>query len=341
MLLGLDLVSDKTAREKVKVRLAQRADLPKLESLRRAMSDRDSLLHDRESSRQIAIDRLRGYFSQKEELADWQLLVLTTEDEPRAYLLFVVDHEHGVTHQLQAVTLDYAVSTFDHLEALVRRARAVVAAFENEYLVIDLPAADKRHQLWFYRCGFRAEQQRVVKRLPHGHRGASSPSFQVRPARQEDLPFILEVHARNTPAYLPAGREVDSESVEARYQLTYLALDLEGEEGAHYLLMEEKSSGIPAGYIFLRPGLVSATRSSLYIYDVAVAPQFASRGLSRYLIGAAETLASELDMTLYGDGSTAVASLVSWHTQIGFTVDSYLYALDCRGSRKALDVKGM
>lgn len=319
--------SDSAAQKARKVRLAQPGDLPQLESLRKQRRDPESLLQSSEAASESAISRLREYFAQREELADWQLLVLLEGEEVRAYLLFAVDHEHGITHQLQAVTLDYAITSFEQLDALSQRARKVVAAFENEYLVVDIAAADKRRQLWFYRCGFRPEQQRVVKQIPAGHRGASTPAFAIRPAVQSDLPFILEVHAHNAKAYLPAGREVDREAVEARFHVTYLMLDLEGEEGAHYLLMEERSSGIPAGYIFLRPG---QGPNSLYVYDIAISAAFANRGLSRYLTGAAETLASELGVTLYGDGTLAVSSLVNWHAQVGLTVDSYLYALDCR-----------
>lgn len=325
-----------------RIRLARPEDLPKLEALRLAIGYPNTLLYPQGSFIRGAIARLRDCLAKADELPDWRLLVLTEGDgEPQAYLLFVVDHEHGVTHQLQTVILDYAVPAFSHLEALVGRARKVATAFENEYLVADIPASDKRLQLWFYRCGFRAEQQRVVKPL-EPHPLPPTATYRVRPARAADLAFVLEVLSANARFYLPPGRDVDPETVKLHYQMAYLSLDFESEqEGCHYLILEEVSSGIPAGYIFLRPGAVTGAGPTLYIYDVAVAPQFANRGLSRYLREAAETQAAASGRLIYGDGSLGVSSMASWHTQLGCVVDSYLYALDCRPQGQEADVKGM
>ena len=335
-------MKESTSEVVTKIRLGQPADLAKLEALRLKREYFPSLLRDSESYYSFALACLNEYFAHREQLADWQLLVLTEDGEPQGYLLFAVDQEHGVTRQLQADMLDFAVFNFAHLEALLKRARKVVAAFENEYLAVELAALDKRRQVWFYRCGFRAEQQRSAWRFPQGYQGISSPAFRVRTANPGDLPFILEVHAANATAYLPGGRDVDLETMELSYQLTYLMLDLEGgDDGCHYLLMEEVSSGIPAGYIFLRPGGISLTEPTLYVYDVAIAPKFAGRGLSLYLAGAAQTQVGKHGGLLYGDASLGVPALASWHTQLGGTVDSYLYALDCRQQDEASDVKGM
>lgn len=313
-----------------KVRRAQPADLAKLEALKMATSYPGSLFYDEASFYQTALERLRECLPRMDELPDWRLLVLEEGGEPAGYLLFAVDHEHGVTHQLQAVTLDFAVFSFEALEALTTRARKIVTAFENVYLVVQLPAADQRLQLWFYRCGFRAEQQRVARFIPRGHQGPTSPDFRLRAATAGDLPFILEVHSAHAPAYLPAGREVDPEAVELHYQMTYLGLDLSGSDGSRYLILEEVSSGSRVGYLFLKKGPDFGTTPSYYVYDVAIAPAFAGRGLSLYLKGAAETLTGQEGGLVYGDGSRGTSTIASWHQQLGYTVDSVLFALDCR-----------
>lgn len=313
-----------------KVRRAEPSDLGKLEALRSSMAYPGSLLHDEESFFGDALQRLREYLSSPEDYPDWRVLLLEDEDEATGYLLFVVDQKHGVTHQLQARLLDYAVFSFEALSALVERARKVVAAFENDYLVVDLPAQDRRLQLWFYRCGFRAEQQRSVKRIERGHQGASTPAFLVRAAGPDDLPLLLEIHAAYTPAYLPAGRDTDLETLEFGYQMTYLALDLEGADGSSYLVLEESGSGALAGYVFLKPGLVFGQTRSYYMYDIAVAPAFAGRGLSKYLVGAAETLTGREGGFLYGDGSFNSPVIANWHKHMGAVHDSTLFALDCR-----------
>lgn len=313
-----------------KVRRAEPADLPRLEALKRATSYSGSLFCDEESFYQTAIERLRDCLPRMDELPDWRLLVLDEQQKAAGYMLFVVDQKHGVTQQLQAVTLDYAVFSFEALSELVSRARKIVTAFENEYLVVQLPASDRRLQLWFYRCGFRAEQQRVARLIPRGYEAATAPGFQLRPATTADLPFILEVHAAYKQAYLPAGREVDPAEVELHYQMTYLSLDLSGADGSHYKILEEISSGKPAGYLFLKKGPDFAGTPSFYVYDVAVAPNFGGRGLSLYLRNAAETLTGREGGLLYGDGSLGPPSIASWHETLGYPTDSVLFALDCR-----------
>lgn len=312
------------------VRGARPGDLAALEELRGAVKYPGSHFFDRESYHQTAIQRLRECLPHLHEFPDHRCLVLVQDERPVGYLLFEVDHEHGVTHELQAQLLDYAVFSFEALEALVHRARKIVAAFENVYLVVDLPAADKRTQLWFYRCGFRAEQHRAVKLIARGHRGAASPDFRIRKAENSDLPFILEVHSAYTGAYLPAGRDTDLETLEFRYQLFYLGLDLDNKaDSTHYQILEEASSGRPAGYIFIKEGPVFGATPSFYVYDVAIAPAYAGRGLSRYMIGAAETLAGREGALLYGDGSLSTPVIASWHAQMGYQIDTYLFSLRC------------
>jgi hypothetical protein len=313
-----------------KVRLAEAEDLPKLETLKLQMSYPGSVFYDEETFYQTALERLRECLPRMEDFPDLRLLVLTDDGELVGYLMFEIDHEHGVTHQLQAQILDYAAFSFDALDALTSRAGKIVEAFENEYLVVELAAADKRQQLWFYRCAFRAEQQRVVKHIPRGHQGSSSPDFRVRAAGSEDLPFILEVHSAYSHAYLPGGRDTDLETLEFRFQLTYLGLDMSQDDGSFYFIFEEVSSGTSAGYLFIKEGPVFDSQRSYYIYDVAIAPDFAGRGLSLYLRGAAETLVGQEGGLLYGDGSLGTATIASWHAQLGYQVDSCLFALDCR-----------
>lgn len=313
-----------------KVRKAAPADLPKLEALKMATDYPGSLFLDEEEYYELALRRLRIFLKSPEELPDWRLLVLLHEGEPSGYLFFEVDIEHGVTHQLEAHILDYAVSSFDALNALMTRTRKIVVAFENEYMVSDLPAQDKRIQLWFYRCGFRAEQTRVVKRLRRGHQGVSSTAYRLRAAVPDDLNFVLEVHSAYSHAYLPGGRDMDLGDLEMRYQLIYLSLDLDGSDGSQYLIMEEVMSGARVGYIFLQPGPVYGKTASHYVYDTAIAPAFAGRGLSQYLKGGAETLVGQEGGLLYGDGSLGTPVLASWHAQMGYTVDTIRFANDCR-----------
>lgn len=311
----------------MKVRSARAEDLPELERLRRAMPYPGSLFLDQAAYLERALERLRDALPRLQDLPDVRVLLLTDDGLAVGYFFLVVDDEHGVTHQLQAVLLDFAVFSFEGLAKLLARARKIVSAFENEYLVVDLPAQDQRTQLWFYRCGFRAEQTRVVKYIERGRPALTSPEYPVRQARPEDLDFILEVHAAFTRAYRPAGREVDLQALESSWQMTYINLDL---TNPLYFVIEEASSGRRAGYLLLQSGEPVAGARTIYVYDVAIAPDFSGRGLSKYLQARAEAVAAEEGGFVYGDGSLEVASLASWHAQMGYPVDTYRFALDCR-----------
>lgn len=312
----------------MKVRLARAEDLPALERLRRAMPYPGSLFLSKADYLERALGRLRDALPRLDQLPDVRVLLLTQQDVPLGYFFLTLDEEHSVTHQLQAELLDFAVFDFEGLARLVKRARKIVSAFENEYLVVDLAAKDQRTQLWFYRCGFRGEQSRVVRYIEPGRSSPLPLEYPIRQARPEDLFFILEVHAAFTRAYRPAGRQVDLEVLESSFQMTYLMLEL---PNPLYFVMEEAASGKRVGYLLLKPGEPVAGSQTFYVYDVAVAPEFSGRGLSRYLQVAAENVAAEAGGFVYGDGSLEVASLGSWHGQMGYPVDTIRFGLDCRG----------
>lgn len=284
------------------------------------MSYPGSIVYDEKSWYLRGVDLVTDALAGSQERQDWRLFVLIEEHKPSGYFLLVADDEHGVTHELQTLLVDYAVFSYDALERLTQRASKYAAAYENDYLLAELPPEDKRLQLWFYRCGFRPEQQRVVRRIPRGYQGLSSPAYPIRQARDEDRAFILKVHAAYSKAYLPAGRPIDLATVELHYQLLYAAMDF---ESGHNFVLEEASSGRPAGYFFIREN----PDKSYYVYDVAIAPEFAGRGLSRYMVGHAESLAGREGGLLYGDGSLGSPALASWHAQVGYAVDSVRFAL--------------
>ena len=301
------------------MRLAQPDDYPQLERLRRARGYFPSVFFDEDQFCHHGLKLL------SEVTPDRRLVVALQQDRVVGDLLLELNDEHGVTHQLQTLVLDFAVSSFDGLKALVNKSVKIAAAYDNEFLLTDLPAGDQRSQLWFYRCGFRGEQNRAALRFPPGHRGPSSPDYRLRQASSDDLPFILETHAAYTSAYVPGSRQVDLAEVEFRYQLTYLTLDL-----TTVFVLEEMATGQLVGYMVVQPGPPARGEPSFYLYDVAVSPRFSGRGLSRYLIGAAESIAGQRGGVLYGDGSLGTRTIASWHAQMGYVVDTIRFALDVK-----------
>jgi GNAT superfamily N-acetyltransferase len=311
----------------MQVRAGRPEDGPELERLRRARPYTGSVFYSEADWYSTAVERLHDCLGKLAEHPELRLLVTLEQGRPSGYLLFALDDRHGVTQQLQGFVLDCAVFSFEALQALTKRARKLVTACENLYLVAELLATDQRLQLWFYRCGFRAEQNRAVKLIPRGHQGASHPGYRLRNTRPDDLPFILETHASWSSAYRPANRDTELETLEFHYQVTYAGMDL---ENPLYFILEEVATGRAAGYIFIQSGFVYGKNPSYYVYDVALAPAFEGRGLSQYMIGAAETLAGREGALLYGDGSLATPLIANWHKQMGYVVESVRMALDCR-----------
>ena len=171
----------------------------------------------------------------------------------------------------------------------------------------------------------------MVKYIECGRPAVFSPEYPVRPTRADDLFFILEVHASFTRAYPPAGRLVDLQALEAGFQLTYLHLDL---TTPSYFVIEEAASGKRAGYLLINPSDLVAGARTFYVYDVAIAPEFSGRGLSRFLQAAAESVAAVEGGFVYGDGSLESPALASWHAQMGYSVDTIRFGLPCSETPK-------
>ncbi len=246
------------------------------------------------------------------------------------YLLLILRTKESITEQLQTQVQDYIAPDFEVMQALLDEAAQSARRVQAEYLVIHLSSAAHREKLWCYRLGFRAELNRVVKSIAAGHSGSVSPQYLARPARANEHLFLLRVNAEYSWAYRPAGRDTDLQAISAGFLDCYINLKLDA-PGMHFIILEEVQSRRQAGYIILIEYELPpdhGPRLAYYTYDVAVAPEFAGRGLSLYLCGAAESVLGQRGGgLLFGDTSLSNVAAVNGDRQLGFQIDSQRFGL--------------
>jgi histone H3/H4/GNAT superfamily N-acetyltransferase len=245
------------------------------------------------------------------------------------YMVLMFHTQESITQEFQTLVHDFAAPNFEVLQALVLEARRRTVETEDAFLVAHLQPQAQKEQIWFYRLGFRPELNRVVKRIAPGYRGPSSPRYRARAARKMEHMFIVRVNAEYSGLYRPAGRDTDLQAIRAGFLGCYFNLNM-ADKGTHYVILEEVESRRPAGYIILVEHQLPMDQG-VYTYDVAVAPEFAGRGLSLYLCGAAETLLGQAGGGLiFGDTSLDNLGAVNGDRQLGFGIDSRRWGLDCR-----------
>jgi hypothetical protein len=315
----------------VRVRLYQPNDYPEILRLSRETTYYDSMFMSKDTLRQNALKLLSEVLPHIGQLPNLKLHVVENEGQLVGYMALGFKTVESITKQLQTEVLDLAASSFEALATLIEEARRLTREAAHEYLVVQLQAADQRMQLWFYRLGFRAELNRVVKRIADGFQGEVSPRYVARPAVQIDHFFIVRVNAVFSGSYRPAGRDTDLEIVRMGFLSVYTGIKLT-EPPWHCIILEDLVKGAQAGYVMLNEqALPNSGCKGFYTYDTAAAPEYAGRGLSLYLAGAAESEVGRCGGgLLYGDTSVDSLKVVNGDVRLGYTVDSKRFGCDCR-----------
>ena len=303
------------------IRRARAKDYPKIRELCAQKIYYDSLLLPKAELKEFTLQQLRDNFSKHKD-------TILVNEELTAYLVLLPKTRETITQEMQTLIFDYAIPDFVTLEAFLPHVREIARQAGDSYMVVHLQEQLKKEQIWFYRLGFRPELNRVVKPIPAGHRGPASPRYRARPARQHEHMFLVRVNAEYSAAYRPAGRDTDLQTIKANFLGAYVNLNL-ADQGFKYIILEELETGRAAGYIILIEHELPITKTlAYYTYDVAVAPEFAGRGLSLYLCGAAETVLGEQGGGLiFGDTSLDNRAAVNGDRYLGFVVDSQRWGL--------------
>ncbi|MBT9584968.1 GNAT family N-acetyltransferase [bacterium] len=314
----------------IQVRCAAPEDFAQIEKLCLAKTFYESaFFRGIEPLREFMVSNLRDNLALAGKAAGGQCLVALREGQLVGYAVLMFHTQESITQQLQTLLHDFVAPNFEVLNALMTEARRLTVEVEDEYLVAHLQPQDQKQQIWFYRLGFRPELNRVVKRIAAGHKGPSSERYRARSARKSEHMFIVRVNAEYSGLYRPAGRDTDLQAIQAGFMGCYFNLNM-ADKGTHYVILEEAESRRPAGYIILIEHQLPMDQG-VYTYDVAVAPEFAGRGLSLYLCGAAETLLGQAGGgVIFGATSLDNRGAVNGDRQLGFVIDSRRWGLDCR-----------
>lgn len=310
------------------VRPARPQDLPDAERLCSVRVLHDSHFMNVDRFRAYTLEHLRNNFARLEDAQnEGRILVAERDGTVVAYVVLMLRTKETITLEMQTLVFDCCVFDFESLAAFLPEMQQIARNAGDTYLVAHLQQAARREQIWFYRLGFRPEQNRVVKHIPKGTVGASSAAYRVRRARKNEHLFIIRVNAEYSALYRPAGRDTDLQVVRTSFFGAYVNLDL-AEKSMHYLILEERATKLPAGYIILvEHDMPAGVGPAFYTYDVAVAPEFAGRGLSLYLCGAAETLVGKQGGLIFGDTSLDNKAAVNGDKYLGFHIDSQRWGL--------------
>jgi ribosomal protein S18 acetylase RimI-like enzyme len=315
------------------VRPARLSDRPELVRLCRERTFHELLVAGAEQQREVALELLETKFESALEDDELRALVITPEENGESlvgYALLNIHCRESITGEAQTQITACTVSNFEMAQAIVNRSVEIAKEVEDLFLVINLAEAAKKEQMWFYRLGFRVELVRGVKVVPAGRKGPTSPHYNIRSGLPRDLPFICRVNAAYSASYLPYGRDVDARTIEAGFLIYYSQLRIRSSDW-HYFIIEEVSSGKPAGYVIYQPYPQLKEPNSVYTYDIAVAPEFQGRGLSLYLCGVGETLLGEGGGGLIiGDTSPHNVAALNMDRALGGITDTKRWGLDCR-----------
>lgn len=312
----------------LRIRRAEEADFPEVERLCAQKPYWDSLFLSATELREFTLTHLRQNFERLRGNREAVLLVADREQELMGYMLLFLRTRETITQEWQTLIFDTAVPDYATLEEFLPVARRWARRARDSYLVVHLQEENRREQIWYYRLGFRPELNRVVKPVAPGFTGPTHPHYLVRKARNHEHLFIVRVNAEYSALYRPAGRDTDLQTVRKSFLGAYVNLNLQ-DQGMHYLILEERQTRLPAGYIILVEHELPMNKGlAYYTYDVAVAPEFAGRGLSLYLCGAAETLVGDRGGgLLFGDTSLDNRAAVNGDRQLGFQIDSKRWGL--------------
>ena len=246
------------------------------------------------------------------------------EDEVVGFLLLEVNQVESITKQLQTAMCDYHARDQEEFAILVEGARLEAASRNNEYLVVSNFTDFGERVAWLEACSFRPELLRVARAILAEHGAAEHPNYRVRKAGDNDMLFIMRLVAGHSPIYCPAHRPVDKEKIQQGFLMAYTTISPRDKKRVP-LIIEDKTSGEPLGYIILEPGRVLGgdRRLTLYIYDIAVDSEVPVRGLSRYLCGGGEKLLARMGGgVFYGDISADNELALGAQRGLGFEVDS-------------------
>lgn len=279
--------------------------------------------------KRIVAEHLNLYFDASERPPELTSRILEVNGEIRGFMTVEANEVESITRQPQTVVCDYHAETAEQFAALMEWATEFAKSFDDDYLVLSHFEDFDDRKPWLEQCGFRPELVRVARTIGPDHQAFEDPDFRVRRANHSEMLFILRLVSSHSPLYRPAHRDVDVELIQQGFLNVYSNITPRSKERVP-LVLEEKESGEVVGYIIVQPGRVLGRNGALtlYIYDIAVDPDFPRRGMSRHLCAGGEKLLARMGGgVFYGDISADNKLALGAQKGLGFAVDSMRWGL--------------
>lgn len=278
----------------------------------------------KDQMKKVVSGHLAAFFGSSEHSLKLVAKVLEEQEQIVGFLLLEVNEQESITKQSQTVICDYHAADADQFHQLVRSALEVASENKDEYLIVSNYEDFSARVCWLEEVGFKQEILRVAKVVSPSHQAAEHPNFRIRKATDNDMLFIMRLVADHSPMYCPANRGVDKELVQRGFLQAYTSITPRNKKRVP-LILEDKRCKDLAGYIILEPGRVFGEGGALtlYIYDIAIAPEITDKGLSRYLCAGGERLLAQMGGgVLFGDISADNRLAVGAQKGLGFSLDS-------------------
>jgi len=326
----------------MEIREARREDLEGMIALYRQKEHFFSVVrnHPPEEYTEYTIDTLRKHAHFLGTEKDLKVfLAFNEKGEMTGYLMLILNLIENITGDRQALIYEYAlkegVDTGGVFCALLSAARDASVLESIEYNIVEVDSRDLKGQQLFSEMGFTRESNRIIRRVTrHALPACERDPYRVRRAVNTDLFFFLVLNSKCGLYTMLPGRGAAREEVASRYLETYARMRLEGDEFLISLIIEEKETFKPLGYLMYKTNSCDSFTGDpvAYIYDLAVDPEYWGKRVTQRIMREGENLMADMGFVyITGDISesnqralkTAVKSLgyslesVRWMKKVG------------------------
>jgi ribosomal protein S18 acetylase RimI-like enzyme len=169
----------------------------------------------------------------------------------------------------------------------------------------EVPISLKAEEDFFRDCDFYPEMNRILKPVSsHNLDTMLVKKYTTRLANESDRLFILSLSAGNASAIIPPGMDGLEKDIRESYFNLYAGMNLEENKNLRVFIVEDPKEYRPIGFIIIMTDTESviSAKSSGYIYDLSVHPDYWGRYATQRIMREAENiLASEGCGYYFGD----------------------------------------
>ena len=268
-----------------------------------------------------AFDQTFEAIFQHQEL---EALLARDDDKVVGFALFQYHEVESITREKQTVFVDLSCRDQEVFNLLLSRASEMARAKGDPYLVYHTYETQFYERKWAKDFGMQPELLRTYMSVKKGDTVERHPDYILRKAQSHELLFIMKVVSQHSPAYIPANRPVDRKKIQEWFVQAYARLPVTDKKKVP-LVLERRSTGDLMGYMILQPQRIFGDKGpvGMYTYDIAIGPNGAGLGLSRYLAEGSKELMEKMGGGfLYGDVSPENRLALSATLALGSKIDS-------------------